>query len=113
MMKRAGIVVTAAMLLVACGNSYDKAIDEVIKLENVSLKEPGLPENINELKRDKACTKVFDEGKVITITYEIRENDFVTEGFVKKNGDYKAGATEKDMKSAEPIYVENEDLCQN
>lgn len=116
MMKRLGIVATAAIFLVACsnsGNSYDKAIDEVIKLENEALKEPGVKKDIDSLKREKACTKVFDEGNVITISYEIRINDSITKGYKLVDEEYQRGADEDDLKSPEPVFVENEDLCQN
>lgn len=115
MMKRLGIVITAAVFLAACGNSnsYDKAIDEIIKLENEALKEPGVKKDIDSLKREKACTRVFDEGNVITISYEIRTNDSITKGYKLVDEEYQRGADEDDLKSPEPVYAENEDLCQN
>lgn len=115
MIKRFGIVVTAAVFFAACGNdnTYDKDIDEVIQLENEALKEPGVKKDIDSLKREKACTKVFDKGNVLTISYEIRTNDSITKGYKLDGEEYQRGADENDLISPEPDYVENEELCQN
>jgi hypothetical protein len=117
MMKRLGIVVTAAIFLVACsnsGNSYDKAIAEVIKLENEALEKPGVKKDIDSLKREKACIRVFEEGKYIVIDYEIRNNDISSWVYKKDDNSYNRDAgADDEIEGLEPVYMENQDLCQN
>ncbi|MDQ0862418.1 cystatin-like fold lipoprotein [Bacillus sp. V2I10] len=116
MMKRLGIVVTAAVFLAACGNgnSYDKAIDEVIEIENEALKKPGVKKDIDSLKREKACIRVFEEGKYIVIDYEIRTNDISSWVYKKDENSYNRDAgADDEVEELESVYVENEDLCQD
>jgi len=92
------------------GTKYTDEINQAIKLENEDLEAPGVEKDIDKLERSDAKIEIFDKGQFIRITYEIRDNDFITEGYQKlKDGSLKfAGSEHFDNK--EPDYIENEDI---
>lgn len=92
------------------GTKYTDAINKVLKLENESLENPGVKKDIDKLERSDAKIEVFDKGKYILLTYEIRDNDFIKEGYEKlDDGSYDFAGSEH-FKNKQPDYVENEDL---
>lgn len=112
-MKKMITVAIATVMLAGCGsgsNHYDKAIGEVIKKENIENENTlGIQKDIDKLERDMSCTKVYQDGKVISITYEIRKNDPITRYYVKADGQYESDISgdnylEDDEK---PIFTEN------
>lgn len=92
------------------GTKYTDEINEAIKLENEDLAVNGVVKDIDKLERSDAKIEIFDKGQLIRITYEIRDNDFITEGYQKlKDGSLKyAGSEHFDNKEAD--YIENEDI---
>lgn len=92
------------------GTKYTDEINQAIKLENEDLEAPGVEKDIDKLERSDAKIEIFDKGQFIRITYEIRDNDFITEGYQKlKDGSLKfAGSEHFDNKEAD--YIENEDI---
>lgn len=92
------------------GAKYTDAIDKVLKLENESLENPGVKKDIAKLERSDAKIQVFDKGKYIQLTYEIRDNDFI-DVFYKRLDDGSYDTTISDyFKNKQPDYIENEDL---
>lgn len=92
------------------GAKYTDAIDKVLKLENESLENPGVKKDIDKLERSDAKIQVFDKGKYIQLTYEIRDNDFI-DVFYKRLDDGSYDTTISDyFKNKQPDYIENEDL---
>ncbi|MGW9018424.1 hypothetical protein, partial [Priestia megaterium] len=62
------------------------------------------------LKRKDAKIEIFEKGKLIRLTYEIRDGDFITAGYKKrKNGSYDS-ATDRYFKDKHPTYVEQQDV---
>lgn len=92
------------------GKKYTPGINQVLKLENEDLENPGVEKDIDKLERSDAKIQVFDKGKYIQLTYEIRDNDFI-DVYYKKLDDGSYDSTISDyFKHKQPDYVENEDL---
>ncbi|HLQ98695.1 MAG TPA: cystatin-like fold lipoprotein [Candidatus Dormibacteraeota bacterium] len=103
-----GIGSLCFLFLCACSgqsSGYDEAIDEVIALQNESLDRGGVQTNINTLKRENTQIKVFDDGKYIQISFNIRKNDEVDKLYEKVDGSY--DQVVEDMEGQEPVYTEN------
>ncbi|MED1303719.1 cystatin-like fold lipoprotein [Bacillus pacificus] len=99
--------VSAATLFSGCTNKYDKEIDKVISLETVEIKDAK--KDIKKVERKNTCTKVFRDGGLIQIEYQIRKGDSIKSYYKKVKGNYEwvtySGAGFKD--NEEPVYTEN------
>ncbi|MEK4792360.1 cystatin-like fold lipoprotein [Bacillus sp. FSL K6-2971] len=96
--------------MAGCGSAkakYDKAIDQVISLENQSLQRPGVKKDIDELDRKNAEIRVYQDGKYISLDYRIRVGDTIRMTYEKqKNGEYDL-YPEGDDDLGKPDYMEN------
>ncbi|HEH3444413.1 TPA: cystatin-like fold lipoprotein [Staphylococcus aureus] len=107
------LILGLVILLSACGQKYDKEIDEVTKLEKEN-KEETKDSNSRKIERKTSYFKVYDGGKVITVTYlPFKDSDVTTSKIYKLNEttekyekDYNQDA-EKYEKSNKPEYEEN------
>ncbi|MFE7083400.1 cystatin-like fold lipoprotein [Priestia megaterium] len=108
---------TAVLLIGGCSNEaskqkneYDDAINQVIKLKNEELQRPGVEKDIDKLKRNATKIEVFNEGKYIRLTFEIRKNEFAKPVFEKgERGTYSRTSSTL-VKDKKPTYVENKDI---
>ncbi|MCS5315202.1 MULTISPECIES: cystatin-like fold lipoprotein [Staphylococcus] len=106
------LILVISTALIACGKKYDKEIEEVSKLENKSSKESQLKDTL-EFKRDKSNIYVYNEGKVIALTYKsLKDSDTLWTSLYRKNEttgkyeeDYNA-KPKKFMKENKPDYKE-------
>ncbi|KXY54392.1 hypothetical protein COK09_26235 [Bacillus cereus] len=101
------IFVSAVTLLSGCTNKYDKEIDKVISLETAEIKDAK--KDIKRVERKKTCSKVFRDGDLIQIEYQIRKGDSIKSYYKKVKGSYEwvtySVAGFKD--NEEPMYIEN------
>jgi len=92
------------------GTKYTDAINQTLKLENESLSNPGVVKDINNLTRSDAKIEVFDKGKYLALTYEIRDNDFISVYFKQlDDGSYDKTISDY-VKNKQADYIENEDI---
>lgn len=92
------------------GSKYTDEINQAIKLENEDLQVQGVVKDIDKLERSDAKIEIFDKGKYVALTYEIRDNDFITARYQKlKDGSLKFASLD-DVRDKEPDYVENEKI---
>ncbi|EJR25245.1 MULTISPECIES: cystatin-like fold lipoprotein [Bacillus cereus group] len=110
-MKRKMIIFSLgiSILLGGCSNTYDAAIDKVLSLETANIKDAK--RDIDKVERDKTCTKVYQDGKIIEIAYKIRK-DHTAEWYYTKSGDSYKRALDSEVKKKltpyeKPVYEEN------
>ncbi|NKO44247.1 cystatin-like fold lipoprotein [Staphylococcus aureus] len=101
-----------SMTLVACGNKYNKEIEEVSKMEAQDVKDSELPDK-REYKRDTTNFYVYEDGQVITLTYKsLKDSDTLWTSLYRKNettGKYEQDYNAKKkryMKEHKPDYKE-------
>ncbi|HDN3442145.1 TPA: cystatin-like fold lipoprotein [Staphylococcus aureus] len=105
-------ILTLSVALIACGKKYDKEIDEVSKIQEKEIEERQSTDN-RKYKRETTNIYVYEDGKVITLTYKpIKNSDTVTTKLYRKNEttgkyeqDYDA-KKERYMKEHKPDYKE-------
>lgn len=91
-------------------NKYDDEINQVIKLENEELQAPGVEKDIENIKRKKTKIEVFEKGKYIRLTYEIRKGEF-TKPVYEVDGEKSYDLTSSTLvRDKEPTYIENKDI---
>lgn len=92
-----------------CSNTYDKAIDKVLSLETADIKDAK--RDIEKVERDKTCTKVYQDGKIIEIAYKIRKDHTLEKYYIQSGDTYKwlpYYATKGKLSPGEkPVYEEN------
>ncbi|MGA4466524.1 hypothetical protein ACPA2L_28530 [Bacillus bombysepticus] len=97
------------VLMSGCSNTYDKAIDKVLSLETADIKDAK--RDIEKVERDKTCTKVYQDGKIIEIAYKIRNNYTAEQYYLKKGDSYKRALDSEIKKKLtpyeKPVYEEN------
>lgn len=94
------------------GKKYTPGINQSLKLENESLQNPGVVKDIDKLERSDAKIEVFNKGKYIALTYEIRDNDFIRVYFKQlDDGSYDRTISDY-VKNKEPDYIENKDIVE-
>ncbi|MEI4615979.1 cystatin-like fold lipoprotein [Bacillus cereus] len=103
-------VIGTVTLISGCTNTYDKEIDQVIRLENVLMKDAK--KDIDKIERNKTCIRVYQDGNLIELTYDIRTNRSITEYYKKINNEYKwVNDTEAkktaNLETEKPVYQEN------
>ncbi|MEH7217029.1 cystatin-like fold lipoprotein [Bacillus toyonensis] len=113
MRRSIGILMIGMVILVSgCENTYDKAIDKIISLETVKIKDAK--KNIDKVEREKTCVKVYEDGKLIELRYWIRKEDSITSYYKNIKGNYKwvvDSEAQQTVNSAEkPVY--REDNCE-
>lgn len=106
-------VVGAVTLISGCTNTYDKEIDQVIRLENVQIKDAK--KDIDKVERDKTCVKVYEDGKLIEINYQLRKGYSARSYYKNIKGQYKwvVDSTARETVNLEiekPVY--KEDNCE-
>ncbi|HDG4930325.1 TPA: cystatin-like fold lipoprotein [Staphylococcus aureus] len=107
------LFISSIFVLSACGNKYDKEIEEVTKLEKHSIKESKI-DNKKNIDRGDSDYNVYDDGDVITISYvAFNDSDTVHTSLYKLNqtsGKYEEDLNEnvtKYQKNNKPDYEEN------
>ncbi|HHV8931151.1 TPA: cystatin-like fold lipoprotein [Staphylococcus aureus] len=105
-------ILVISISLVACGKKYDKEIDEVTKLEAKDRNDSS-DSTFNKYERKKSNIYVYQDGKVITLTYApLKDNAELTTRIYFKNettGKYEKdvnGKPKKFMKENKPDYKE-------
>lgn len=73
MKKWCVLLLSIVLLLTACGKKYDKEIDEVAKIEKKSVESSGISD-YRDFKRNSSDFYVYEDGKVITVTYKTFKN---------------------------------------
>lgn len=61
------LFISSVFILSACGNKYDKEIEEVTKLEQQSFKKSQLDDR-RTVKRSSSDYKVYNDGNIITMS---------------------------------------------
>ncbi|ACY11582.1 MULTISPECIES: cystatin-like fold lipoprotein [Staphylococcus] len=105
-------ILILSVALIACGKKYDKEIDEVSKIEAKKVEELKTPDE-RKYKRETTNVYVYEDGKVITLTYKFRKgSDTLVTRLYRKNEttgkyeqDYDA-KKERYMKEHKPDYKE-------
>lgn len=92
------------------GTKYTDEINQAIKLENEDLQVQGVVKDIDKLERSDAKIEIFEKGKYIALTYEIRDNDFITARYQKLKDNSLKYASLDEVKDKLPDYVENEEI---
>ncbi|WP_151131817.1 cystatin-like fold lipoprotein [Staphylococcus aureus] len=107
------LFISSIFVLSACGNKYDKEIEEVTKLEQESVKKSKLDDR-KSVNRDSSDFKVYDDGNVITISLvAFKNSDTVVTSLYKLNqttGKYEEDLNEnvtKYQKNNKPDFEEN------
>ncbi|OLR25072.1 cystatin-like fold lipoprotein [Bacillus cereus] len=113
MRRSIGILMIGMVTLVSgCGNTYDKAIDQVISSETVKIKDAI--RDIDKVERNKTCVRVYEDGKIIEINYKIRRVDNMRAYYKNKKGIYKwvsdVEAQQTVNLAEKPVY--KEDNCE-
>jgi|SRR5699024_8884393 len=65
-------ILAISFMLMACSNSYDDEIENVISLENEELEDPSVKTDIDTLKRDNTSIWVYEDANYIELEYVIR-----------------------------------------
>ncbi|UXV29658.1 DUF4467 domain-containing protein [Mammaliicoccus sciuri] len=73
MKKWCVLLLSIVLLLAACGQNYDKEIDEVAKLEKKAVESSGISD-YRDFKKDTSNFYVYEDGKIITVTYKTFKN---------------------------------------
>ncbi|HHQ5170698.1 TPA: cystatin-like fold lipoprotein [Staphylococcus aureus] len=104
-------VLVMSLALVACGNKYDKEIEEVSKLEEKSTNDTS--GGFNKYERKKSNINVYDDGKIITLSYKSKQDSVgLWTSLYRKNettGKYEEDSNAKPkkfMKENKPDYKE-------
>lgn len=108
---------TAVLIIGGCSseetkqkNKYDPAIKQVLKLENEDLKKPGVQKDIDTLKRQNTKVEVFENGKYIKLTYEIRKSDFAKPVFERDPDGVYSQTSSTVIDGKKSIYTENKEI---
>ncbi|ORI02824.1 hypothetical protein B5723_08045 [Mammaliicoccus sciuri] len=64
MRKWCVLLLSIVMILAACGQNYDKEIDEITKLEKIDR------DNSKKVKRNSSNYYVYENGNVIVMSYQ-------------------------------------------
>ncbi|HDE5119647.1 TPA: cystatin-like fold lipoprotein [Staphylococcus aureus] len=107
------LIISSVFILSACGNKYDKEIEEVTKLEQESVKKSKLDDR-RSVNRDSSDFKVYDDGNTITMSLMPDKNsDLEVTRIYKLNqtsGKYEEDLNEnvtKYQKNNKPDFEEN------
>lgn len=109
MKKWCALLLSMIVLLAACGNKYDEEFDKIIKQERESRKES----KFKKPTRENSNFKVYEEGKVILLSYVYDDENTIHYSLYKKNetsGDYEEEDhvnEEEYEKNNKPDYEEN------
>ncbi|HGO2072827.1 cystatin-like fold lipoprotein [Staphylococcus aureus] len=96
-------ILVISTALVACGKKYDKEIEEVSKLEENSI-EKTKSDDDRKYKRETTNVYVYEDGKVITLTYKFRkDSDTLWTSLYRKNET--TGKYEKDYNAKKKRYM--------
>ncbi|NPC90850.1 cystatin-like fold lipoprotein [Bacillus sp. WMMC1349] len=112
MKKLIGSFVLIAVIagITGCGGDkekYDEEINQVISLQNERLQKPGVVKDIDRLKRENTEIRVYQDGKYISLYFEIRKGDPIKMTYKKqKSGEYDLYPNGDDD-LGEPVYTEN------
>lgn len=108
-MKRviALVFVSIVALLSGCTNKYDKEIDKVINLETAEIK--NAKKDIEKVERKNTCVKVFRDGDLFQLEYQIRKGDSIKSYYKKVKGSYEwvTYSVAGFKANEEPVYIEN------
>ncbi|WP_239752440.1 cystatin-like fold lipoprotein [Mammaliicoccus sp. B-M10] len=109
--KVLGLSILLLVTLVACSQkTYEKEIDQVIKLRNDDLQEYNVKFNIKKVTKNNSCFKVYEDGNYIAMFVPLHSDDEKEEYiYQKNNGNYELYA-ESDTQSIldqEPDYTLN------
>ncbi|MBH4735897.1 cystatin-like fold lipoprotein [Staphylococcus aureus] len=106
------LILVISTALIACGKKYDKEIEEVTSLEAKDRNDSSDPE-FNKYERKKSNIYVYEDGKVITLTYAPFKgsSELSTRMYIKNEttGNYKEdinGKPKKFMKENKPDFKE-------
>ncbi|HDT6579462.1 TPA: cystatin-like fold lipoprotein [Bacillus cereus] len=80
-------VIGTVTLISGCTNTYDKEIDQVIRLETIDIK--NAKKDIDKVERNKTCVKVYENGKLIELNYAIRKSSNIRSYYKNIKGTYK------------------------
>ncbi|HDH5926862.1 TPA: cystatin-like fold lipoprotein [Staphylococcus aureus] len=107
------LFISSIFVLSACGNKYDKEIEEVSKIEKQNWEENN-NKDFNEFQREQADFKVYNGGKNVTVSYKaIKNSDTVGTDLFEKNesnGKFEEVSNvsvSKFQKNNKPDYEEN------
>ncbi|WP_239733435.1 cystatin-like fold lipoprotein [Mammaliicoccus sp. J-M41] len=120
MKKWSVLLLSFTLLLTGCGQTYDKEIKEVIKLEKKIFDDMGEAKDSNDKSatRDDSNINVYEDGNVITITNKpFKDFDSEVTSLYKRNETtgkyerefnkyYESDESEKYMKEHKPDYQE-------
>ncbi|HEI5057380.1 TPA: cystatin-like fold lipoprotein [Staphylococcus aureus] len=108
------LILGLAILLSACGQKYDKEIDEVTKLEKESIQDVKNTKKYKNVERSKSYYKIYNDGEVIIMTYmPFKDSNTKVSRVYKINqtsDQYEEDSNidpEKFEKDNKPVYEEN------
>ncbi|HDP5859496.1 TPA: cystatin-like fold lipoprotein [Staphylococcus aureus] len=96
-------ILVMSMTLVACGKKYDKEIEEVSKIEAQKIEKTKINDD-RKYKRETTNIYVYEDGKVITLTYKFRKgSDTLVTRLYRRNET--TGKFEQDYNANEVKYA--------
>lgn len=99
-----------AFLLSACGGSdYDEEIDAAIAADNEHISKPGIDKDIDSISRENVGIEVYDDGAIVSLTYELREGNEVTHNWLQQDDGTWEYKNDSVVEGKEPVYTENMD----
>ncbi|HCY6303157.1 TPA: cystatin-like fold lipoprotein [Staphylococcus aureus] len=108
------LILGLVILLSACGQKYDKEIDEVTKLEKESIQDVKNTKKYKNVERSKSYYKIYNGGEVIIMTYmPFKDSNTKVSRVYKINqtsDKYEEDSNidaEKFEKDNKPVYEEN------
>ncbi|CAC7196777.1 TPA: cystatin-like fold lipoprotein [Staphylococcus aureus] len=108
------LILGLVILLSACGQKYDKEIDEVTKLEKESIQDVKNTKKYKNVERSKSYYKIYNDGEVIIMTYmPFKDSNTKVSRVYKINqtsDKYEEDSNidaEKFEKDNKPVYEEN------
>ncbi|CAC7978068.1 lipoprotein [Staphylococcus aureus] len=108
------LILGLVILLSACGQKYDKEIDEVTKLEKESIQDVKNTKKYKNVERSKSYYKIYNDGEVIIMTYmPFKDSNTKVSRVYKINqtsDQYEEDSNidpEKFEKDNKPVYEEN------
>ncbi|MED4128202.1 hypothetical protein [Shouchella miscanthi] len=100
------VIILTVSILVACGNSYDETIEQVLDWENEALSEPDVDKDFETLKRDQTAIRIFDDSQFVEITYRIRSDHTTTRLYDLRGSEPNRHGDMSDVENTEPEYEE-------
>ncbi|EZT66054.1 cystatin-like fold lipoprotein [Staphylococcus aureus] len=107
------LFISSVFILSACGNKYDKEIEEVTNLEKKMSNESQL-DNIRPFHRNDSNFKIYENGNKIVVNHKaLKDSDTITSDFFEKNQDTGKFEYNSDIKvkkfqqNNKPEYEEN------